>query len=643
MKKITSIIMLAAAAAAALVSCAKVEELASNEVNDKVEGKGIHITLVGSLAQTKTELGEDGLTPYWSAHDDITVAERNADVLNKLVSDDLASDKSLEASFHGYVDNLGTHFAVFSTNNAFHWEGGDDIILGIPAKQTIPATGTFDPESDILISQQFEVMDNGDVLSPSFKRITAFIKVTPRGTLGYTIDKVTISASQPLAGNLAVGVEDYMVRFDANESNSVEVTDGTYTLTTDGSKSTYVGIAPVTLAAGETLSFTIEAQGHIWTATKTLESDLTIDSGHILPINLSLTSENEATLKIGYVMSKKSTGSTAWNEYYGGTPGTDRNIAMDDNYVYVAENAGTAKLWAISLADPNSVKAVNVTGVSGGTHPLACPRILKNTNPSINGGEDILICSSLTRGGEDPKLYLWSEGIDNPPAVMNLTTWATGAWYGDVFTIWGSLQDGVLLFDKIGGDANGVVTFNLSGNIGSAAYLRSRIKFNDAIGSHSGACAFYPFPEDLTRGIYSPGRGVETRGRSAVVSGDYKTGEGGFDVTLTNLDYADGRNGFVLGYNYVEWKGKRYVIYGKQESSVAGHTYILEGSSSTDWLTIANTAGVKFRRDMTREDGCTLSSGNSGMDITARVINGDLYIAVQKQNIGCEVYRLYYE
>jgi uncharacterized secreted protein with C-terminal beta-propeller domain len=111
-------------------------------------------------------------------------------------------------------------------------------------------------------------------------------------------------------------------------------------------------------------------------------------------------------------------------------------------------------------------------------------------------------------------------------------------------------------------------------------------------------------------------------------------------VELTNLDYADGRNGFVLAYNFVEWEGKRYVIYGKQESSTVGKVYILEGSSATEWLTIANTAGVKFRRDLIRQEGCTLVSGNSGMDVAARVINGDLYIAAQKQNIACGVYKI---
>ena len=335
---------------------------------------------------------------------------------------------------------------------------------------------------------------------------------------------------------------------------------------------------------------------------------------------------------------------TAWNTaLYGGTGGSDRNIAMDDDYVYLAESAATPKLWAIDRKDTKKVKAVNITGVSGGgAFPLACPRVIKNTDPAINGGKDVLVCMSLTRGGVEPILYYWLDGIDNAPFAQTLVTSATGAWYGDTFTVFGTLQDGILFLDKTGGDnANGIVTFNLNGTVGAKNYLLKRVKFNDAFGSHNGVCAYYPFPDNVNAGVFSPGRGFESRGRSAVVTGDFKSeGNAAYNVALEQLSYAEGRNGYVLAYNFVEWNGKRYVIYGKNDSGTTGKVYILEGDASTDWLTIVNNASVKFRRDLDRQDGCTLSSGNSGMDVTARVIDGDLYIAAQKQNIACGLYKL---
>ena len=344
-------------------------------------------------------------------------------------------------------------------------------------------------------------------------------------------------------------------------------------------------------------------------------------------------------LTIKTVFAKNSTDSEAWNAYYGGTGGTDRNIAMDDEYVYIAESAATAKLWAISVADPNQVKAVNVEGVAGGTHVLTCPRVVKNTDANVNGGKDVLICSNLTRGEVDPKLYMWVNGIDNAPKAITLTTYATASWYGDTFTVWGTLQDGVLLFDKTNSGGNGVVTFILNGvPAGNAMYLFGRIKTVETIGSHEGVCAFYPFP-DGTAGVYSPGRGVEARGQIATLGSSLKS-EGGISVTFSPLDYDEGTNGFVLGYNFIEWEGNRYVIYGNYVSNKKGYVRVRQGALTDDWSKVASTGTRLYRRDL--ESG-GLAAANSAMDITARVINGELYIAAQEQNVGFGLYKLCYE
>ena len=341
-----------------------------------------------------------------------------------------------------------------------------------------------------------------------------------------------------------------------------------------------------------------------------------------------------------------STEAGAWNEGFGGKANSDRNIAMDDDYVYVAETpvesgVDSKKLWAISIADHKDVKLVNTDGVSGGAKSLGCPRVIKNTDSGINGGKDILVCTNLTRGG-DPTLYMWDNGIDNAPKAVTLKTW-TSDWYGDVFTVYGTLQEGYLFFDKTNGEGNGIVTFNLKGLPGEYLSLVKRIKFNEALGSHVGACAYYPFPGNPYAGVYSPGRGTEKRGQIASFTGELHTdANAAYLPTLSPMDYAEGRNGFILGYNFIEWKDKRYVIYGKQPDAKQGFVYVLEGALTDSWESIINTAEVKFRRDLMVTSG-SLQSGSSGMDVTARVIGGDLYIAAQKQNVACGLYRLTYK
>ncbi|MBQ4388831.1 MAG: BACON domain-containing protein [Bacteroidales bacterium] len=356
-------------------------------------------------------------------------------------------------------------------------------------------------------------------------------------------------------------------------------------------------------------------------------------------IKASDTAPVKKELTIKTVFAKNSTASEAWNAYYGGTGGTDRNIAMDDEYIYIAESAATAKLWAISVADPNQVKAVNVEGVAGGAHVLTCPRVVKNTDANVNGGKDVLICSNLTRGGVDPKLYIWANGIDNAPKAITLTTWATDNWYGDTFTVWGTLQDGVLLFDKTDTGGNGVVTFILNGvPTSDKMYLVGRAKTVEAFGSHDGVCALYLFP-DGAAGVYSPGRGAEKRGQIATLGSSVKS-EGGIAVTLSPLDYDEGTNAFVLGYNFIEWEGNRYVIYGNFVSNKKGYVRVRQGALTDEWSKVASTGTRLYRRDL--ESG-GLTAANSAMDITARVIDGELYIAAQMQNVGFGLYKLCYE
>ena len=645
MKKIYSYVMLAAVAAAALVSCAK--ELDKPEVAPKEEGIKVSLT---ADAVTKTYL--DGASAKFKATDAVGVFtgddETNAQFTNTQAD-------GAAAVFTGSVPAVGTYYAYYPYSDQGASAAG--ALVKIPETQH-PTPTSFDGAADLLLSKSFDIASTSpENVSVQFRRLGGFIKFTfIDGTTGSVLagqhaSQVTVVVSNADAdkrpcpsvritptgfGTIGGGMKTIKAVYDA----------GVYELTADG-KATWFGIYPQTFLSGSTFAITISTEDYSISRTITLPSDVALGANEILPINVTLGDTHVAakSVQISTVWSMMSEGSTAWNAGFGGTAGSDRNIAMDDNYVYVAENAGSAKLWAISISDKSDVKAVNVDGVSGGTHPLSCPRVIPNSDPAINGGKDVLVCSSLTRGGENPVLYFWVNGIDNAPTKMTLTTYATEAWYGDVFTVYGTLQNGVLLFDKIGGEnVNGIVTFNLTGVIGASNSLLKRVKFNDAMGSHGGACAYYPFPGDINNGIYSPGRGVEARGKSAVVTGDFfADGNAAFAVTLTNLDYADGRNGFVLGYNYIEWNGKRYVIYGKQPDSTSGYVYILEGASSDPWLTIANTAGVKFRRDIVRADGCSLTSGNSGMDVTARVINGNLYIAAQKQSIGCCLYKLTYE
>ena len=607
---------------------------ACNKENEFVPGtpQGKEITIIASRgeAETRTVVQENGTSVWWSAAEkiDVFAGPEAAAAVFTGQNDAPAASATFKGTADITFDGKTDVYAVYpsSSDNAVNADG--TVTVSLPATQAAVA-GTF-------ADGVFPAIAVSKTASMTFRNAAGGIKFMVGED---NVSEVTFEAigGESLAGVATFSLPDGIpaLKGVASPSSKVTVTapEGGF----EKGKEYYATVLPVKLSAGITITL---KRGESEPVTLSSGTERTVKRGAIANIG---TLSGPKSLEIKTVWAMYSTAEGAWNEYYGGTAGTDRNIAMDDEFVYIAENSSTPKLWAISVSDHKAVSAVNVEGVSGGTHPLSCPRVIKNTDPAVNGGKDVLVCSSLTRGGENPKLYLWLDGINKPPKAVTLTTFATDSWYGDTFTVSGTLQDGILFFDKTDSGGNGIVTFNLKGVPGDKLFLLKRITFNSAFGSHNGICAYYPFPGNDNAGVYSPGRGFESRGLYASFGGDLKSeGNAAYTPTLTQLEYADGRNGFVLGYNFLEWQGKRYVVYGKQPDTATGYVYVLEGEATQDWLDIINFAPVKFRRDLAVTSGGR-TSGNSGMDVTARIIDGELYFAAQKQNVACGLYKLVYE
>lgn len=621
MKKTSIIIALAVLSAA---SCTKEKEFVS--FDETV------ITAVREDASTRTAVQADGKSVWWTPGDEIDVFAGGS---SATFATDL-KEAAASAQFKGNLAVAGKSYTCIypsSVGNAVAADGS--VTLELSASQTA-VSGTF-------ATNLFPAVGRSEASTVTFRNVAGGIK--------FSVDEEDVTevairgnSSEPIAGSATFELDESGIpSLRQVVSGSSEVTVAAPNGGFVKGEVYFAALLPAKLDKGITITLKRAAGEPVEIVSDKARE---IKRGTFGNVGALKASAKELQIENVWVM--YSTSSAAWNEYFGGAPDSDRNIAMDDEYVYIAEAPQTAsttpKLWAISLADHKTVKEVNVEGVSGGARLLCCPRVLKNTDSAVNGGKDVLICSNLTRGGEEPKLYMWVDGIDKAPKVITLTTWAEGSWYGDTFTVSGTLQDGILFFDKTDSSGNGVVTFNLNGvPAGDKLYLLKRIKFNDAMGSHGGVCAYYPFPGNDNAGVYSPGRGVEARGRSAVFEGNLKSdGNAAYAPALTNLDYAEGRNGWVLGYNFLEWEGKRYVIYGKQPSRSEGFVYVLEGEITDSWLDIVNKAPVKFRRDLAVESGSKLSS-NSGMDVTARIIGGELYFAAQKQNIACGLFKLTYK
>ena len=340
-------------------------------------------------------------------------------------------------------------------------------------------------------------------------------------------------------------------------------------------------------------------------------------------------------LSVMRMWGKYSTETASWSDYLGDfTAGADRNVAVDDNYIYIAETNTSKNLWAISLQDPGIYKRLPVgTVTDDGIFNLSCPRIIPNTSADINGGKDVLAVSNMIAG--DPKLYVYADGIDSDPKVINMSTWASRR-LGDTFTFWGSLQGGMLFFKDFN-SPDGTVTFKLNGL--SAMWLVGRIVAPAA----AGAGAYFPFPDNINQGVSSV-RGGETAWLTTA-SKDLYTLEGADkEPTLTELSgyFAD------TAFRFFEYDGKRYIAYTSQVSPSDGRLFILEGEAGQSWSSMLEERNVIYQaaiQNETEQEGLDdtpspKASGNSGMDLDVRIAGNEVYIAVVKQNVGLSLFRM---
>ena len=332
---------------------------------------------------------------------------------------------------------------------------------------------------------------------------------------------------------------------------------------------------------------------------------------------------------------KYSTETASWSDYLGDfTAGADRNVALDDNYIYIAETNTSKNLWAISLQDPGIYKRLPVGTVADeGIFYLSCPRIIPNTSADINGGKDVLAVSNMNAG--DPKLYVYADGIDADPRVINMSTWASRR-LGDTFTFWGSMQGGILFFKDFS-SPDGTVSFKLNGL--NAMWLVGRIVAPAA----AGAGAYFPFPDNINQGVSSV-RGGETAWLTTA-SKDLYTLEGvDKEPTLAELSgyFAD------TAFRFFEFDGKRYIAYTRQVSPSDGRLFILEGEAGQSWSGMLEKRNVIYQaaiQNDTEQEGLDdtpspKASGNSGMDLDVRIAGNEVYIAVVKQNVGLSLFRM---
>ena len=358
----------------------------------------------------------------------------------------------------------------------------------------------------------------------------------------------------------------------------------------------------------------------------------------------------EKVLKVEKLWEKLSTADANWFASIGGAAGTDFNIAIDDKNVYIPEFGSSKNLWAIDIATGNTVSKVNTSTVESvgfdGSIFLSCARVVKK-----NDGTPVLMASNLFQdaSSDNPtgRLYVWENGIDKAPAVKTLQQWGAGRRLGDTWTTYGNYEDCWMIMGTQTG--NGFVTFRVP--TGAQSYLISRLAIET-----TDFCSYYPFPGELTKGMFTwrggnHDDGLAYRNRLMTVASTeeaIKT-EGKHDATLEKMSQWMGNyeNNNGSGFNYFEFNGKRYVAWViNMADSKTFDLVVKEGDATASWDSIINTpaatiteaGGFAFRESLVGGQATTWKQGTD----CAVWNNGDeVYIAVNKVNVGIAVYKMY--
>lgn len=318
-----------------------------------------------------------------------------------------------------------------------------------------------------------------------------------------------------------------------------------------------------------------------------------------------------------------------------------RNITMDDEYVYIPQNAGgTPVLKAVSIADPAVVKDVNVSGIgrAGETHILSCVRML----PTANG--DVLMACNLTGGEDDFTFYIWHDGIDNPP--VGYTVSPSGRRLGDKFIITGTWEAGEVYCKDF--NTGNIVRYAMDGNdVGEwrgpvASYARGRYDFSASVlDAPSCVGSAYVYPGTAKAG-------------SDVISGFlYTSTASGHYLNNTSgnvfASAADLGLGMTHGYSFFEdaKTGLKYIAYVALEASQAqGSVKVISDFNGTPdgFLGVLQANKVVFEAPVQDGMDATVVSPcpatHSTGDCVVRKIGNDTYMAVMIQNVGISVFKL---
>ena len=625
----------AAAVAMMSVSCTR-------EIEEPVADAGLSPDVTAVFAGTRTSLAEDG-SVLWSAGDEISVFLKTADNRQYKLSGEGGTTSGTFKYAAGPTDGAAVDFNYgvypYSEENALTEDGL--VQVRIPDVQDY-AEGGFAEKMNVAVA----VSEDRNL---QFKNVCGFIKIPVYGE-GMKIKDIAIRGKEEehLAGLITLKVSP-----DADPVPQSEVVEGDKEVYMEMPEPVEIGATeeeatalmlmaiPQKLSAGFYVFITaVDAEGN--------EIKVEQSSSELLEIQRSKVSEfpaieikgaePEKTLKLERVWGWYS-GDALWTANMTAVSithpdgyGMARGLAMDDEYIYLPKSSGFAAVGAVSITDPTRQVKGNVTGIAGGsTFVTSFPRMIKNTDPSVNGGKDVLLVCNLTNTDSDAnklQVYAYTKGITEAPTMIAAFCWDSANnvndWrrYGDRFFVTGTWQDGKLYFPSF--DANKTVVLSIADGKRTAV---TQI----AAGTNSPAgikdLTVYPGDTKLFLTNNSIANLVAPSGNKA---------NGWDEYTLSGSS----ENGVgTYGYNFFTFEGKNYIAYARIIKETKAQLEVIEDKGDLLASLEAQEGLLKAPVHDATDLDKTHATGNLA-DCCVRVIDGVVYIATLTRDGGLVVDKL---
>ena len=429
--------------------------------------------------------------------------------------------------------------------------------------------------------------------------------------------------------------------------NNNEVLTGTYnikadaTIALDASKTSYKE-ATLAYKSGSG-SFTVGAKYYIVIAPTTFENGFTIrvtlndgseweksspDQKYVF--GRSSVNDLQVLDKAKFAKIDPTPGITAsrtmWakfaNAWYADFTGSAniRNIAMDDQYVYLV-HAGGPGIHVVNLMDGVFVKSLSTTGIANGTHLTSDANVIPYEN-----GTKLLVCNLASGNGSILKLYAY-DSVDADPKVLLSFTLPEAYRFGDHFTVEGTWENGRLLFYDYN-QTGKVAIFTITDGkvLATPEYMTLNVKPGGNIG------AMYKYPYNDSEYMWAG-----ANGRMHVYS------VSGLSATRT-LQITDGGtfSADINGVSFFTVAGRNYMAHvGTYDSRTSARLKIaeLKGASLKESMS-GITHPWNFYLAGNDASAKGTSNGNATGDAAFRIIDGKVYLAANTPGSGIRVVEL---